>query len=186
MIVFRFVLLALAKLLLLVTVPVASIVIPLYTREEVPELDKYTWGGWWGTFDNPPQGDRGFVSKRAPFKDTTTGVKGYINRVVWMFRNPLYGFMKESSVEYKPSYQLVVKGNPDISDKYGVPGWLLARLYNSSGKLKAFEWYSVTPWSEGRCLRVRMGWKIKTEKMQERGWARLVVTFNPLDGYNNN
>lgn len=185
MIVIKFIALVFAKLLLLITVPFASFIVPIFTREQVAGLDNYTWGGWWGTFDNPPQGDRGYIAKHAPFVGVMTGWKGYLNRVMWMFRNPLYGFAKCAKADYEGSYILSIKGNPDISDKYGVAGWMHASLRNKGGRMKAFEWYSVTPWSKKRCLRIRLGWKIKTDKMQERGWSRMVFTINPFDGYDN-
>ena len=100
-----------------------------------------------------------------------------------MIRNPLYGFTKVADVSYDSDDVLRIKGNPGISDKYKIPGWMFATLRDRTGKLKAFEWYSVTPWSKNRNLRIRIGWKIKTDKMQERGWARHVVTLNPFDGY---
>lgn len=168
--------------LLLFTALPAALLVPLKTREQPYGLEPYSWGGWWGTYDNPPQGDEGFVRKRAPFIGVTTGWKGYVNRVVWMLRNPLYGFQRHASVEYKADVELKVKGNPDISDKYKVPGWYFVRAYRK-GKLYAFELYAVLPWSGSRCLRVRLGWKLLTDKFQRYGFAQLVDTANPFKSY---
>ena len=184
MIVIYYLAAVLLKLLILPTVPFASIIIPLFTRA-MPDQPLYTWGSIYGTFDNPPQGDRGWITKHSPFPNVTTGWEGYLNRVGWMLRNPLYGLAKKLGIDYEPTDVLSIKGDPNISDKYGIQGWMHASLRDRKGKLKAFEWYSVTPWSKTRCLRVRLGWKIKTDKMQERGWARMVFTCNPFDGYNN-
>lgn len=181
--IFKFFLISLLKLPLLLTVPFAAVIVPLFYRAQDPELKLYTWGGQYGTFDNPPQGDRGFISKHAPFRNVTTGFKGYINRAAWMWRNPLYGFNKSFGVGYDVNDELKIRGNPNISDKYKIAGWMFATLRDNRGRLKAFEWYSVTPWCKTRDLRIRVGWKIKTDKMQERGWARHVVTINPFDGY---
>ena len=184
MIVIKFIALVFAKLALLVTVPFAALIVPVFTREQPAGLDSYTWGGWWGTFDNPPQGDRGYIAKHAPFVGVMTGWKGYLNRVMWMFRNPLYGFAKCAKADYEGSYILSIKGNPAISDKYGAAGWMHASLRNKGGRMKAFEWYSVTPWSSSRCLRVRLGWKIKGDKFDEVGeFGALVFTINPFDTY---
>lgn len=179
----KWLLIALLKLPLLLTVPIAAVIVPLFYRAQETDLPIYTWGGQYGTFDNPPQGDQGFISKHAPFVGYITGWRGYINRVAWMWRNPLYGFNKSMGVDYDVNDELTINGNPDISDKYKVAGWMYATLRDSRGRLKAFEWYSVTPWSKTRNLRIRIGWKIKTDKMQERGWARHVVTINPFDGW---
>lgn len=179
----KWILISLLKLPLLLTVPFACLIVPMFYRAQDPELSLYTWGGQYGTFDNPPQGDRGFIAKHAPFRNVTTGFKGYINRAAWMLRNPLYGFNKTFGVDYLESDTLKILGNPGISDRYKIPGWMFATLRDSSGKLKAFEWYSVTVYTKRRDVRIRLGWKIKTPKMQERGWARHVVTINPFDGY---
>lgn len=179
----KFVFGVLGKLVLFITVPFANIIVPFFYRAKSYDADKYTWGGIWGTFDNPPQGDRGWVTKHSIFPNIVTGWKGYVNRVGWMFRNPLYGYSKLIGVDYKEGYELMIHGNPDISDKYKISGWMFATLRDTRGNLIAFEWYSVTPYSKTRNVRIRLGWKIKTEKMQERGWARHVVTINPFDGY---
>ena len=183
MIYLKWLLISLVKLPLLLTVPLMAVIISLFTRPDFEEKDIYKWGSIWGTFDNPPQGERAWVNKNSPFVGHVTGIKGYINRVLWMIRNPLYGFTKVADVSYDSDDVLRIKGNPGISDKYKIPGWMFATLRDRTGKLKAFEWYSVTPWSKNRNLRIRIGWKIKTDKMQERGWARHVVTLNPFDGY---
>lgn len=181
----KWLLITLLKLPLLLTVPFAAGVVPLFYRAQEADLPLYTWGGQYGTFDNPPQGDRGWITKHSYFPNVTTGFKGYLNRVGWMLRNPLYGFNKSFGITYSNSDILKICGNPNISDKYKIAGWMFATLRSSNGRLKAFEWYSVTPWSKARDLRVRLGWKIKTDKMQERKWARHVVTINPFDGWGN-
>ena len=56
MIYFKFILFTLLKLGLLLTLPFAMLVIPLFTRAEGHDKPLYTWGGWYGTYDNPPQG----------------------------------------------------------------------------------------------------------------------------------
>lgn len=184
MIAFKFIIASIGKLLLLPTVPFAAVIISIFTRPH--EGDRrllYAWGWIWGTFDNDVKGDEGYITKHAPFPSVITGWKGYTNRVVWMIRNPLYNYSRAAGVDCSESDVLAVKGDPNISDKYKIPGYMWATLRDKNGKLKAFEWYSVTPYSKRRNLRVRLGWKIKTDKMQERGWARHVVTINPFDGY---
>lgn len=171
------------KLVLFLTVPIANTLVPLFYKEQTVGLSRYTWGGIWGTFDNPPQGDRGWITKHSPFPNITKGWKGYINRCGWMWRNPLYGYSRMIGIDYKPDYELTITGNPDISDKYKIAGWMWATLHDTRGNLIAFEWYSVTPYLKKKNVRIRLGWKIKTDKMQERGWARHVVTINPFDNY---
>lgn len=73
-------------------------------------------------------------------------------------------------------------GDPNISDKERRPGWYFAQL-RLAGKLIGFELYVVAPWSFGRCIRMRLGWKLMTDKFERYGFAQLVNTCNPFDGY---
>ncbi|WYN05089.1 hypothetical protein ISREJYDI_CDS0127 [Pseudomonas phage UNO-G1W1] len=164
------------------TVLPAAIIIPLFTRAQQWRKPEYTWGWIWGTYDNPPQGDEGYCRKRCPFPNELTGFKGYINRVFWMLRNPLYGLAKRMALPYSETATLVITGNPDISDKYRIPGSMMARLYEGK-KLIGFEFYMVKPYSANRDVRMRLGWKMTTEKYKDKGFAQFVGTCNPFDGY---
>lgn len=160
-------------------------VIALFTREMPYGQRPYTWGSLWGTWDNPPQGDQGFVSKHATFPNVVTGWKGYINRVHWMWRNKLYGLAKIMSVEYTPELLISYTGDATISDKEKRPGYYFAKVH-SGKKLIAFEFYCILPWSATRNFRCRLGWKVMTDKFQRYGFAQFVNTGNPFDGYGEN
>ena len=155
-------------LILLIFSTPAAFIVSLFTREMEPELDEYSWGWIWGTYDNGPQGDRKYLSTHPE----TTGFKGYMNRVGWLRRNRLYGLKKKLSIPYSP---VTIKGNPFISDKLKIGGWLF--VYCDKG----WEWYSVTPYTSKRCVRIRLGWKIKGDKYKEGSVAPLVFTINPFD-----
>lgn len=183
MIYIKWVLIFCLYVLLIPTLLIAPFIIALIYKEmDYKDDGSYTWGWIWGTYDNPPQGDEGFVAKHALFPNVTTGAKGYVNRVQWMWRNKLYGFDKYTSLKYKPSIALEVLGNPNISDKYKIPGWYFVKA-RDRGKLVGFEFYSILPWSERRNVRTRLGWKILTDKFERFGFAPHVNTFNPFDGY---
>ena len=186
MIYLKWFVLALVDLLLLVTVPFAAPVVAALYREQPHDLPSYSWGWLWGTYDNPPQGDEGFVKKRCFFPNITTGFKGYLNRIGWMIRNPVYGYARWCALNYDPAHTQVLIGKDGISDKNGIPGWYFVRVYKA-GKLVGFEFYGVFPYSfwKGHDLRLRLGWKILTKKFKEKGFAQLVNTANPFDGYNN-
>lgn len=162
-------------------------VIAAFTREGSYLEPQHTWGWIWGTYDNPPQGDEGFVRERAWFPGVTTGFKGYLNRINWMIRNPLYGFAKIAGVEYEDNLVTTFVGNANISDKDKVPGYYFAKVHDGK-KLVAFEFYCVIPWKfqpfeHERGLRMRIGWKVMTDKYKRNGFAQLVNTINPFDGY---
>lgn len=160
----------------------AAIIIPLFYRAQEEGKDNYTWGWIFGTFDNPPQGDKRWVERGSFFPGVTTGFRGYLNRVGWMLRNPLYGLAKKLSLWWEDGYRIESEGNPDISDKYRIAGTYKSKLYDQQGKVIAFEYYTIKPWSKTRCLRMRLGWKIKSRKVQETGIMQFVFTVNPLDG----
>lgn len=83
MLVVRYILSVLSKLSLLPTVPLVAPILSLFTKP-----DQTNWGWVCGTYNNSPQGDRGYVAKRSPFPNQLTGIKGYINRTMWIIRNP--------------------------------------------------------------------------------------------------
>lgn len=182
MIYLKWFLLVLVDYALTLTVPFVAPIVAAFTREQPHGLPEYHWGWLWGTYDNPPQGDEGYVKKRCWFPGITTGFKGYLNRVGWMFRNPMYGWAKKAGIEYVATDVLKIIGDEHISDKYKQPGKMFARLYRN-GKLVGFEFYGVFPWSDTRDLRVRLGWKMTTDKFRDYGFAQLVNTCNPFDGY---
>lgn len=64
MIYIKWLALSLVDWALLLTVPVAAPIISAFTREQPYGLSPYSWGGMWGTYDNPPQGDKGYVRER--------------------------------------------------------------------------------------------------------------------------
>lgn len=182
MIYLKWLVLALLDWALLLTVPIAAPIIAAFTRWQPHGRQPYAWGWLWGTYDNPPQGDEGYVRQRSPFPCKVNGWRGYINRAWWMMRNPLYGFARMAALEYREDYDWRLLGTDGISDKDKRPGWYFARVYQC-GKLRGFEFYGVFPWSESRNLRIRLGWKILTDKFRRQGFAQLVNTINPLDGY---
>lgn len=182
MIFLKWLLLCLIDWLMHITLLVAPPTIALFTREMPYDQRPYTWGWLWGTWDNPPQGDQGFVRSHATFPEITTGWKGYVNRVQWMWRNKLYGLAKLMAISYSPTLRLSYVGDPNISDKYKRPGYYFAKLHDGK-RLVAFEFYCVLPWSARRNFRCRLGWKFMTDKFSRYGFAQFVNTANPFDGY---
>lgn len=169
--------------LIVCTIWWAPLLVSIKTRPMDPNLPMYNWGSIWGTFDNPPQGDRGWLAGRAWFGPSTTGWRGYANRVAWIIRNPLYNWKLKFMVKHKECTEKMFYGNSSISDKYKIPGWLFV-TGKCGNKLKAWEFYCVLPYSKTRNLRIRWGWKIKGDKFDEAGeFAQLVATMNPFDSY---
>jgi len=181
----RWVLLAALDIVLAVANLFVAPVLSVFTR---PRPDDGTpWGGWFGTWDNPPQGDARW-QREGWFPHHLTGWRGYLNRVGWLYRNPCYGYQRWAGVGYGlTGGDLQIRGNPDINDRYAVPGWFFAtqpHIHAHAGKPPiAFEFYAVIPWGFGKCLRVRLGWKITSSKFEALRFAPLVDTINPFKSY---
>ena len=180
MIIIRYIVSTILYIALLPTVYVVVPFLSLFTRPDWDDKEQYRWGWLYGTHDNPPQGDRAWVTKHCPFPNKFSGWKGWVNRVGWLYRNKLYNLKKSLSVRFEANTVKRYWGNPDISDKYKVPGWLFVKCEGSA----SWEWYSVTPYTQNRCIRIRLGWKIKGDKFSKVGdTAQLVFTINFFDGY---
>ena len=164
---------------------VAPPFVAIFTRAMPDEDRVYVWGGIFGTWDNPPQGDPKHL-RDGLFPDATTGLKGYAMRVLWMWRNPAYGFAYAFKVDKTPHSVVEISGNPDITDKYAIAGSYLA-VVKEKGKVVAYEYYTIKPYGAhsevGKCFRMRWGWKIITDKWDEFGFAQPVDTITPYKGY---
>lgn len=171
---------ALLDWLLLPVWYLAALLISLFTSED---SGWPWWAGWASTYDNPPSGDERW-QRLGFFPFEYSGFKGYANRVGWLWRNPGYGFAKAVSVPWEEDTVIHSSGNRDISDKYKVPGYYLAIAREPHWQdAIAWELYIVAPCGFGKCLRVRLGWKIMTHKFQSMGFAPLVNTCNPFKSY---
>jgi hypothetical protein len=174
MIFIKYAIFALADLLML---PVWFIAAPFYSAFTDNGWPKC--GAWLQTYDNPPEGDDRHIR--------TYGI-GYYQRVLWLWRNPGYGFQKMLGVKHSRELYIRSRGKGgngyNTSDKYGLAGWYYADCRDISDRLVAFELYAVIPWpAYGKCLRVRIGWKIITDKFEALGFAPLVNTVNPFKSY---
>jgi hypothetical protein len=166
---------------LLLTIADYLLLVPFFIA--APFASLFTKNGWGvfaflSTYDNLPQGDSGWIRERSPFPKTIDGFKGYINRVCWLWRNPNYQFQKMAGFNYSKKLKVTLKGNAEISDKYGKAGKYLA-LATDGTTIKAFEMYAIVPTFKGKCCRVRLGWKINTDKFKKLGFAPLVNTITP-------
>lgn len=121
------------------------------------------WLAWLDTPDNPLDGDGGYLLMHAPFPGLQAGVKQYINRVVWLWRNPGYGFSYSVLGAQINSQPLVVSGDPMVSDS---PNLTTGRMNGLSGHVllrsgDCFEFYFVRQYGNSdKCFRLRVGWKM--------------------------
>ena len=144
---------------------------------------------YFDTPDNPLDGDIGYVMLHAPFKGYgVTGWRRYINRVVWLWRNPGYGFSYSVLGAQINSQPLVVSGDPYVSDSSNLT---IGRMRGFSGHVllrsgTAFEFYLVRQYGQsGHCFRLRLGWKMLGFLNESASWplggkAQFVFGIKPL------
>lgn len=124
------------------------------------------WLKWFQTPDNPLDGDAGFKADHAM---TPT----YLRRVLWLYRNPAYGFAWTVEAAKIPVGTLCQAwGTLKVSNTSPyTPG---ARFVKQG---RYWGLYVVYPSFPGKCLRLRMGWKLDVDGNNDN--AMYVFSPNP-------
>lgn len=108
-----------------------------------------TWLNWFDTLDNSLLGDLNWKAKHPE--------GNYWNRVCWLWRNPVYGFLWSDLIAYipPPGITYVTTGDPSIHARDNAKaGW-----YEITGSNGYFEHTCITQiFSLQYCLKVRIGW----------------------------
>ncbi len=147
---------AVLDLLVLALAFILAPVLPLFAlgRSALP-----AWLAWFQTPDNPIDGDANFQTNVAPFPGAVTGWRQYVNRVLWLYRNPSYGFDR-TVVSFLAAPAAVVRkfGPLPITGKPQT-GWYFAIAANPDGT-RAFQFYAVKLWGTGSASRCSFGWKL--------------------------
>jgi len=123
------------------------------------------WLSWFQTVDNSLYGDRAWQDMQEGHWSWRTKLYGYptiqsyFGRLGWLLRNPGQGFERTSYVVANIQTDAVVRtyGNPFIKDKpNGVHGYCVTIIDNYWG------FYAIIPLWKGRCMKVKLGWNLKT------------------------
>ncbi len=126
------------------------------------------WCWWFQTWDNSLDGDAGW-QKTHP---VTTGFKQYLNRVLWLYRNPVYGFERKvlgAKITTKDTFQTL--GDLKIgvvSNYYGTTLSVIKTLENKT--------YFEFAWAKplfGKVFNGMIGWKLR--------YANLDITLGKGD-----
>jgi hypothetical protein len=145
-----------------------SPVLPLFAigRDTLPD-----WLSWFQTPDAPLDGDSGFAKLYPPEKWPR-----YVRRVLWLIRNPAYGFAW-SVLAYTPkTLDYFWLGSLTPATRHGL-GWFF--IWQPDGHFE----YSVRAMSlPGRLFYFRFGWKIiGLATGGNTGAQKMVFTLNPID-----
>lgn len=107
-----------------------------------PRLPK--WLKWFMTPDNSLLGDQGW-------KASHSGT--YLDMVLWLLRNPAYGFGWSVLAATPPAGSLITTiGDPLVNDQTGHAGWYLSTTQG------AFRFRWIVPTIKGHCFMLDVGW----------------------------
>ena len=115
---------------------------------------------WFSTSDNSLDGDIGYQTEHAPFLGPQTGFKRYLNRVVWILRNPAYGFETSGfmGANISPSDQVLTTGNPFIKNRNQA---VAGSYYCEIGEYWNYK-LVTKPFYDGQtCFMLELGWKLQ-------------------------
>lgn len=116
-----------------------------------------SWLNWFQTPDNSLDGDGGWRSEHFLWLRWV-----YARRVLWLWRNPTYGF-DVSVLGYKVPYAMMpeIIGDNLVSNIPLHEGKVL-RLYKECDKVSCFQFYLIKTYNFFglRCIRLHFGWKI--------------------------
>lgn len=130
------------------------------------------WLSWFQTPDNPAFGDRQFHDTQMSW----TRCK-YLWTVFWLWRNPAYGF--DAAVlctQVLDGFVYVSSGDELVSNMPLHNGWVFRKVL--VGNTTYWQLYIVHGWSDVKCLRINLGWKLWGSL--KAGQTRpLVISINP-------
>lgn len=131
---------------------------------------------WFQTADNSLDGDAGWQDPAE--RPLVNRLPRYLRRVLWLWRNPAYGWSCTVTNRVVPAgVAPACYGNPLVSNRPYTPGW---RRLVAAG---TWELYFVGPSLFGRCVRIRLGWKVGNLIGSSAGGScQFVCSPNPLMG----
>lgn len=157
-----------------INAPLAPIV-ALFASED-GWLPRWLW--WFQTPENPLDGGADYQANHRWFRghpDVDHGWRRYVNRVWWMWRNPMYGLQHAMGTRIISAATYTARGPETVGDKTGA-GCVLRTI--DTGYLPIFQLYWIRPWGTKRCLRLHLGWKIWAAPYDGKA-CMLVFSVNP-------
>lgn len=139
------------------------------------------WLSWFQTPDNPLDGDVGWRRDDRPFKTERNAFERWVNHVLWLYRNPCYGFdLYVLGALVLPSDCIEQTGSAEVSNRPHLQeGWYFKRVVRAGAAIY-WQFYFVKAWSSENCLRVNLGWKLWSAEPNKPTICQLVISANPL------
>mgnify|MGYP003394142317 CR=1 FL=1 len=147
-----------------------------------------------GPYDRLPKWAQPWDNDREPFGDTAryaeligarlngSWLKQLWLRYKWLgWRNPANNYGRSMGITDAPAGAYIRRNGDQLTSDQSRPGWKFNSLHNplfdyESPDMLAFEFYLVWAYSDKRCLRVRLGWKLDSID----GTIPIVHVVNPF------
>lgn len=149
------------------------------------------WASWFQTHDNSLDGDDGWKREHLlslnPKGDSLDPLRIYLKRVLWLYRNPCYGFARDvlGAPLDREEFILITDGDRKTSNRPGHSGWVVYSAYvltRFSRFADYWQFYLVKQYGQtGRCLRINLGWKLWGSHNNVR--RQFVFSVSPLAGF---
>lgn len=142
-----------------------------------------SWLSWLQTPDNSLDGDNGWKQEHRPFLIEDSKFKQWWNRTRWLYRNSMYGFAIDVlGAKTLPTDTIQIIGDVNVSNR-PLHNGLVKRYIIRDGKPIYFQFYYVKAWSEIRCIRINLGWKLWSFQQDKATNCQLTFSPNPFMGY---
>lgn len=164
-------------------------ILPLFARSEYGFCDNANrmaveprlpgWLSWFMTPDNSLWGDAGWRTEHCP-----NHWDSYLGMVLWLWRNPAYGFEWSGPLcaHIMPDAMVKYSGDPGVQNRpRGKAGYCFTRIFNPDGTAY-WHLYLVAPVGGGYCLNINLGWKLKTyaeDPTRTQTGPRALYCFSP-------
>lgn len=126
------------------------------------------WLSWFQTPDNSLDGDSGWKNEHRLWRDKpdveTSRFKVYVNRVLWLYRNPMYGFDHDVlGATFSPDSTITTYGDTTIHDGTNAKsGFCFTIIRDTNGKTYWGLLWVKQLFKSKRCAYFDLGWKLKT------------------------
>lgn len=131
------------------------------------QIDGYLpgWLSWFQTPDNSLDGDNGWKTEHWPYatKYPNSFFWKYLGRMLWLIRNPGYGFewIGPIGAKVSPEMEILATGNPNVRNRpNGQSGLYLVALFGEHTYWQ-LTWV-VQYGSSNYCFYLTLGWKVRT------------------------
>ena len=134
-----------------------------------------SWLSWFQTPDNSLDGDAGWNAEHFLWVKVI-----YLRRVLWLWRNPVYGFGYSELGAIIPNGYVYESIGDELTSNLPLHAGQIIRKVFDGEEFKYFQFYFVRDYNlfGHRCVRINLGWKLWGE-LYEGKECQFVCSVNP-------